>query len=216
MSSRRAPALASALVACASLVLTGCGGDANGDASTNTTSSPTSSTSSASSTGSGTPTASGSSTESSESPTPDPYAIDCSRVEQRVVDQWTKGAEPATAEPTEKGCRVVSSSYDGALLVEWRYLDVTPTSGDGKFVRELGRLGEAVDLTPELSGLRSETDVEPTRKTRVMTTYADGRTLYVEATATLDRPLTLDDLRRMTTAVATIYKDQLGPSTTTR
>lgn len=211
MSSRRAPALASALVACASLVLTGCGGDANGDASAKTTSSPTSS---ASSTGS--PATSGSPSESSESPTPDPYAIDCSRVEQRVVDQWTKGGEPATAEPTENGCRVVSSSYDGALLVEWRYLDVSPTSGDGKFVRELGRLGEAVDLTPELRGLRSETDVEPTRKTRVMTTYVDGRTLYVEATATLDRPLTLDDLRRMTTAVATIYKDQLGPSTTTR
>lgn len=207
MSTKRRVSLAAyATIASAALIVTACGGSADGGTSDPGSGSSATSSSSA-------PTEPSTSTDTST--TPDPYAIDCSRLDQAVIDVWTEGAEPATSQPTERGCRVVSSSAKGALLVEWRYLDVPADSGDTKLIREIGATGMAVDLTKDISAVRSESDVDPTRKTRSFTTYVDGRTLYIEATATLDRPVTMADLRRMTVAVATTYKDRLGPSTTT-
>lgn len=197
---RRTAALTSALISSAALVVVGCGGGANGEPSSTTgTSSSSSSTSSSPSETSTSPT---------ESPTPNPYAINCNLITQRVVDKWTADGKPSSVEATEDGCRVVSSDSKGGLIISWRYLDVREESGDQDLVHEVSKNSRAVEIEEGLTAVRSESDVDPTRKTRLYVTFDNGRTLYAEATATLDRPRTMPELQRMTTRVVKTYADQ--------
>lgn len=201
---RRTTTAASALIASAALVLSACGGEANGGPSSTSPSETSSSSSSTSS--------SSSSSETSilptDEPTPDPYAINCNLIPQKVVDTWTADGEPATVEATEDGCRVVSSSPEGALMVQWRYLDVSESSDDQGLVRDVSEASEPVEIADGLTAVRSNSDVDPTRKTRLYVTFDNGRTLYAEATATLDRPRTMPELQRMTSTVVKTYADQ--------
>lgn len=203
MPRRRFTTAASALIASAALVVSACGGDANGGPSSSspseTSSGPSTSSSTSSSPTSPTPT---------DPPTPDPYAINCKLLPQKVVDEWTTDGEPATVEATEDGCRVVSSSPEGALMVQWRYLDVPASSGDQGLVQDVSESSEAVEIEEGVTAVRSDTDVDPTRKTRLYVTFDNGRTLYAEATATLDRPRTMPELHRMTSRVVRTYADQ--------
>lgn len=208
---RRRSALTTSVVAlCTCLSLTACSGLANSEASTGSPSSSSTSTPTTSSSTSTSPTE-----PTDTSTTPNPYLIDCTLVPQSLVDEWTKGGEPAVIEATENGCRVVSSDPTGAMIVEWRYLDVVNSSDDAGLVREVSKNSRAVTLAPGITAIRSETDVDPTRKARLYVTFDNGRTLYVAATATLDRPRTMTDLRRMTTKIVTTYAKLPGPSTTT-
>lgn len=199
---RRTAALTSALLAATAMAVAACGGGANGEPS-----STTGASSSSASTGSST-SPSETSTSPTESPTPDPYAINCKLVTQRVVDQWTGDGQPSHVEATDDGCRVVSSDAKGALIVAWRYLDVRSDSGDQGEVREVSKNSRAVEIEEGLTAVRSESDVDPTRKTRLYVTFDNGRTLYAEATATLDRPRTMPELEDMTATVVKTYADQ--------
>lgn len=227
----RTSAITCALVASATLVVTACGGDADGGPSSASSSTSTSSTSSS--------TSSSQTEESSptDEPTPNPYAINCQLITQEVVDEWAgdvvpegvettdeessdgeesasedteaqEEATPVAAEETENGCRVVSSSEEGALIVQWQYLDVPGSSDDEGLVDEVSKGSEAVEIGKDLTAVRSESDVAPTRKTRLYVTFDNSRTLYAEATATLDRPRDMADLRRMTKTIVTTYADQ--------
>lgn len=195
---RRATVVAIAL-ACGTLALSACSGDS--DATDGT------STSTSTSSGSGTSTDSGPLTgPSSTSPgatSTDPYEIDCTRVPQEVVTRWS-GGEPTDLEPTDEGCRYVSSHEAGAVMVEWRYLDIAESSGDAGIVRDNDRIGVRSDLAPGVTGTRTESDVEPTRTSRVVAPIGD-RTLFVQTTVTLDRKHTLEDMRRITTSVLEAY-----------
>lgn len=203
MPRRRTATAASALIASAALVLSGCGDAANGGPSSSSPAETSSSSSTSSST---------SSSETSSTPTdpatPDPYAINCNLIPQKVVDKWTADGEPATVEATEDGCRVVSSSPEGALMVQWRYLDVRESSGDQGLVQDVSESSEAVEIVDGVTAVRSDSDVDPTRKTRLYVTFDNSRTLYAEATATLDRPRTMPELHRMTSRVVKTYADQ--------
>lgn len=205
MPRRRTSTLAGALLASTALALAGCGGDANGGSSTS--SSATSSSASSSSTSS-TTSPSTSETSPTDEPTPDHYAINCDLVTQEVVDAWTADGEPAETEAVDDGCRVVSSDPDGALMIQWQYLNVEESSGDRGLVRDVSKTSEAVEIAEGITAVRSESDVDPTRKTRLYVTFDNSRTLYVEATATLDRPRSMTDLQEMTTTVVTTYADE--------
>lgn len=216
---RRLATAASALITCATLLLAGCGGNANGRGSTDPSATAPSTPSSTSASTTATPT--DTSTSPTDSPTtPSPYTIDCHLIKQSHVDQWTKGGEPAAVEATDNGCRVVSSDPEGALMIQWRFLDAASSGSDAGLIDEINKTGDAVSLTDDITAVRSETDVEPTRKTRLYVTFDNERTLYVEATATLDRPRTMADLREITTTILLAYSDQPAlptppPATTT-
>ena len=198
---RRTATVASTMLACTAMLLSACGGEADGGASDSTSAASTTSSTTS-------PSETSSTTSPSESETPDPYTITCALVGQPAVDDWTAGGEPATAEPYEDGCRVVSSDPEGALIVQWRYLDVRESSADRSTVQEVSKTSQAVDIMDGVTAVRSETDVDPTRTVRLYVTFDNRRTLYAEATATLDRPRTVRDLRRITTTIVKAYADQ--------
>lgn len=198
---RRTAALTSALLASTVVAVAACGGGANGEPSSTTGTSSSSSTSSSTS-------PSETSTSPTESPTPDPSAINCNLVTQQVVDQWTRDGKPSQVEATEDGCRIVSSDAKGALIIAWRYLDVREDSGDQGVVQDVSKNSRAVEIEEGLTAVRSESDVDPTRKTRLYVTFDNGRTLYAEATATLDRPRTMPELQDMTSTIVKTYADQ--------
>lgn len=205
---RRLPVAASTLLLCGSLVLSACGGgSANGDATDGTA---TSSTSSTSGTGGSSSTSStgneSSSTPEDEETTEDPYQIDCDRVSKQAVDQWTRGGEPASIEATEDGCRVVSSSEAGAVIVEWRWLDVIGSSGDASILREERESSSPITVTEGIAGTRTESDVAPTRKSRVIA-WIGAQTMFIETTVTLDRSQNLRDMRRMAGQIAQTYAE---------
>ena len=78
-------------------------------------------------------------------------------------------------------------------------VSIPPGSGD--------LLGFFANTSNE-SGLGSVRVVDPTRTVRLYVTFDNRRTLYAEATATLDRPRTVRDLRRITTTIVKAYADQ--------
>lgn len=208
---RRVPVAATTALVSGALALSACSGGAGAadDSSTKSTPANTSSSTAPSSPSadSTSPGGSGSSgTPDSSSTTPDPYEIDCTLVPQKTVDTWVRGGQAASIEPTEQGCRVVSSSEAGAVIVEWRWLDVVGSGGDAGILREQETAGDPVTVAPGISGTRIETDVAPTRKARVAAKI-NGRMLYVESTVTLDRRQTLTDMRRATTQIVRAYED---------
>lgn len=193
MSRRRRVTAVASLALVGSVGLAGCGGSpAPDDTST--------STSTSASTSSG-PTGPSNTPETST----DPYEIDCTKVPQEVVTSWS-GGEPTDLEPTDQGCRYVSSHTDGAVIVEWRYLDIAESSGDANIARDNDKIGVRADLAPGVTGTRTEADVEPTRTSRVVAPIAD-RTLLVDTTVTLDRKHTIEDMRRIATAVLQAYAE---------
>ena len=208
---RRLPVAASSLVLCGSPLLTACGGgSADGDApdgtatgTSSTSSTSGSSESSSSSTGAGET----SSIPEDEETTEDPYEIDCSRVSREAVDEWTRGGQPASVEETEDGCRVVSSSEAGAVIVEWRWLDVIGSSGDASIVREQRGSPTPITVTDGIAGTRTETDVAPTRKSRVVA-WIGAETMFIETTVTLDRSQDLRDMRRMAGQITETYAEK--------
>lgn len=220
---RRLTLAASTALVCGSLALSACSGggaDATGDgsSSSSTSSSPTSTSSGDSSSDSETETSSSSSSSDSgssttpddSSTTPDPYAIDCALIPQGTIDEWVRGGKAASVESTDNGCRVVGSSQDGAVIIEWRWLDVVGSGGDAGILRSLEESGSPVTVASGIPGTRSETDVAPTRNARVAARIKD-RMLYIETTVTLDRKQTLTDMRRMTSGVAKAYADTTPP-----
>ncbi|WP_338748766.1 hypothetical protein [Janibacter alittae] len=193
---RRTAALTSTLLVSTALAVAACAGATGeppsaGSPSSSSTSSRTSPTET--------------STSPTGTPTPDPYTIDCDLVTQRVVDRWTGDGRPAQVEAADDGCRIVSSDATGALIIAWRYLDVREDSG---VVNDVSENSRPVEITEGLTAVRSESDVDPTRKTRLYVTFDNGRTLYAEATATLDRPRTMPELQKMTATIVTTYADQ--------
>lgn len=209
---RRLHLAAITALTCGSLALGGCGADATDDSSSEGTPASTSSSTSQSSSSSTSAGASGSSSSAEE--TPDPYEIDCSRIPRPVMKSWLHGGKAPKAEPTDHGCRVVSSSQDGAVILEWRWLDVVGSGGDAGILRELETKGDPITVAPGISGTRLETDVAPTRKA-MTAAKIKGRMLYVEATVTLDRSQTLKDLRRVSSGIATAYEDTTPPPRST-
>lgn len=211
---RRLPVAASTLLVCASLVLGACanGSGSEGDESAKSTSSSTSSSSSESETSSSTET-SGSESPSSdeESPEPpDPYEIGCGLITQDVVDEWVRGGRAASVESTDRGCRVVSSSKAGAVIIEWRWLNIPASGGDSNLLRQQEKDGDLVTVADGVSGRRIETDVAPTRSSKV-TAKIEDRMLYIETTVTLDRSQTMQDTRRMARTIVETYQDTDPP-----
>lgn len=207
---RRLPVAASTVLVCGSLVLSACTGGADATSSSSSESTPAS-TSSTSTSGSSSPTSTSSGSESSSTPsesstTPDPYEIDCGLITQSVVDEWVRGGKAASVEPTERGCRVVSSSEDGAVIVEWRWLDVVGSGGDAGILRDQEETSTPITVAPGIDGSRTETDVPPTRKS-LTTARIKGRVLFIESTVTLDRRQTAQDMRRIARQIATTYAD---------
>lgn len=205
---RRIPVAASTALVCGALVLTGCTGGAGAAEESSSKSTPPNTSSSTPTTPAGTsPGGSGSSSApDTSSTTPDPYEIDCTLIPQQVADVWIRGGRAASIEPTEQGCRVVSSSQAGAVIVEWRWLDVVGSGGDAGILREQETAGDLVTVAPGIPGTRIETDVAPTRKARVAAKI-NGHMLYVESTVTLDRRQDLADMRRATTQIVKAYED---------
>lgn len=189
---RRTAALTSGLLVATAVAVAACGGGVDSEPSSTTT---TSSSSTSSST-------SPSETSPTDEVTPDPYAINCDLITQQVVDKWTGDGKPSSVEATEDGCRVVSSAPQGGLIIQWHYLDVEEDQG---LVREVSKNSRAVEIEEGVTAVRSESDVDPTRKTRLYVTFDNSRTLYVEATATLDRPRTMSELEDMTSTVVKTY-----------
>lgn len=211
---RRLPVAASTLLVCASLVLGACanGSGSEGDESAKSTSSSTSSSSSESETSSSTET-SGSESPSSdeESPEPpDPYEIGCGLITQDVVDEWVRGGRAASVESTDRGCRVVSSSKAGAVIIEWRWLNIPASGGDSNLLRQQEKDGDLVTVADGVSGRRIETDVAPTRSSKV-TAKIEDRMLYIETTVTLDRSQTMQDTRRIARTIVETYQDTDPP-----
>lgn len=211
---RRLPVAASTLLVCASLVLGGCanGSGSEGDESAKSTSSSTSSSSSESETSSSTE-MSGSESPSSdeESPEPpDPYEIGCGLITQDVVDEWVRGGRAASVESTDRGCRVVSSSKAGAVIIEWRWLNIPASGGDSNLLRQQEKDGDLVTVADGVSGRRIETDVAPTRSSKV-TAKIEDRMLYIETTVTLDRSQTMQDTRRIARTIVETYQDTDPP-----
>lgn len=211
---RRLPVAASTLLVCGSLVLSSCANGSGADddgASTSTAASSSESSPSESSTTD--PSESESSTtegEPDEEETPDPYEISCGLITQDVVDEWVRGGKAASVEGTERGCRVVSSSQDGAVIIEWRWLNVTGSGGDASTLRKQEQDGDVVTVAPGVPGRRAETDVAPTRNSRV-TAKIEDRFLYIETTVTLDRSQTMQDTRRIARTIAETYRDTDPP-----
>lgn len=207
---RRRLSVASTAVVCGSLALAACsGGDSGGGASP--TESATSSSPSSESSPSETSEPETSTGPPEESPSPDPTAIDCTITSQKHIDEWTRGGRAASLEPTEDGCRVVSSSQDGAVMVEWRWLDPIESGGDASILQQQEREGDLVTVAPGIEGRRVESDVAPTRNSRT-SARIDDRYLFVESTVTLDRNQTLADLRRAARQLAMTYADAPPPS----
>lgn len=205
---RRLPLAATTALVCGSLALGGCSGgaDAEGDSPSKDTPASTASETSQSSSPVTSASASGSGSSSSDEEPPDPYEIDCRRVPKKAVNTWLHGGQAPKTEPTDQGCRVVSSSQDGAVIVEWRWLDVVGSGGDAGILRELETSGDPITVTPGITGTRIETDVAPTRKAQTAAKIK-GRMLYVESTVTLDRSQSLKDLRRVTSGIVKAYED---------
>lgn len=211
---RRFSFAASTALVCGSLALTSCANGTDGSTGSDESSSSAESTSS----GESSPESSSSSTSSSESTTPpeesstsvDPYAIDCALIPQETVDEWVRGGKAASVESTDKGCRVVSSSEAGAVIVEWRWLDVVGSGGDAGILRELETEGGPITVAKGIPGTRTESDVEPTRRSKVAARIKD-RMLYIDTTVTLDRKQSLGDMRRITAGVAKAYASTTPP-----
>lgn len=200
----------SAVLVCGSLALSGC--SIGGDSSDSSSSASATSSSSSGPTdgGTSTPSGTGSSTPDDEESTTDPTAIDCGLVDQRHIDQWTRGGKAATVTPTEEGCSVVSSSQAGAVLVEWRWLDAFESGADARLLQQQEDEGDLVTVAPGIEGRRVESDVAPTLKSQT-SARLDGRYLYVESTVTLDRNQTMDDLRKVARQLSTTYEDVPPP-----
>ncbi len=209
---RRLPVAAATLLACGSLVLSSCanGSGAEDDSASGSTTSSSSESTSPESTqtdanGSESPT-----TEDEEEEAPDPYEIGCGLITQDVVDEWVRGGKAASVEGTDRGCRVVSSSQDGAVIIEWRWLNVTGSGGDAGILRKQEQDADVVTVARGVPGRRVETDVAPTRNSRV-TARIEDRILYIETTVTLDRNQTMRDTRRIARTIAETYRDTDPP-----
>lgn len=202
---RRLPLAVSTVLVCGSLALSGCalGGDASGSSSSE---SGAATSQSSSSTASGSET----STPDDEESTPDPTDINCDLVDQHHIDQWTRGGKTAKEEPTDEGCRVVSSSEAGAVIVEWRWLDAYESGADARLLQQQEKEGTLVTVAPGIEGRRIESDVEPTRKSRTSARIGD-RYLYIESTVTLDRHQTMENLRKVARQLSTTYKNVPPP-----
>lgn len=210
---RRLSVAASTLLVCGSLVLSSCanGSGAEEDGASESTSSSTSSKPASESSSPTESNGSESPTSDEESPTsPDPYEISCGLITQDVVDEWVRGGRAASVEATDRGCRVVSSSQDGAVIIEWRWLNVTGSGGDASLLRRQERDGDVITVAKGVTGRRVETDVAPTRNSRVTAKIQD-RVLYVESTVTLDRNQTMQDTRRIARTITETYKDTDPP-----
>jgi len=196
---RRITVAAAAVLACGPLALTACtgGATATDDDSTN---SSAASTSPGKSSSSSSPT----SEPASTSTTSDPHEIDCTIIPRPQIERWTKGGAPATLGEPEEGCRVVSSSEDGAVIIQWRYLDVVGTNDDAQALREHAKTSVPVTVAPGIHGTRAESDVAPTRTARVIA-RTENRTMLIETTVTLDREQSLQDMRRITKDVVMAY-----------
>lgn len=206
---RRLSLAASTVLVCGSLVVSGCslaGGEPGGDSSGTGTSQSGSATDGSSTTSSGTQT----STPDDEESTTDPTSIDCDLADQRHIDQWTRGGKDATVEPTDDGCRVVSSSEAGAVLVEWRWLDAYESGADARLLQKQEREGDLVTVAPGIEGRRVESEAAPTRKSQTSARIGN-RYLYVESTVTLDRHQTMEDLRKVARQLSTTYADVPPP-----
>lgn len=213
---RRLPVAASTLLLCGSLVLSSC---ANGSGADDDSSSESTSTSASASAEPESSTTEAS--EDPESPTsddeedeeeeaPDPYEISCGLITQDVVDEWVRGGKAASVEGTDRGCRVVSSSKDGAVIIEWRWLNVPGSGGDAGILRKQEQDAQLVTVAHGVPGRRVETDVAPTRNSRV-TAKIEDRFLYIETTVTLDRNQTMQDTRRIARTIAETYRDTDPP-----
>lgn len=212
---RRLPLAASTALVCGSLALSACSGDGadatgGGSGGSSTSTSTSDSTTESSSSGASPSGSESSTTPDDSSTTPDPYAIDCALIPQSTVDEWVRGGKAASVESTDTGCRVVGSSQDGAVIIEWRWLDVVGSGGDASALRSLEETGGPVTVASGIPGTRTETDVAPTRNARVAARIKD-RMLYIETTVTLDRKQTLQDMRRITSGVAKAYADTTPP-----
>lgn len=212
---RRLPVAASTLLLCGSLVLSACanGSGADDDASSESTSAGTSSSAPESSTteaSEDTESPSSDDEEEEEEEAPDPYEISCGLITQDVVDEWVRGGKAASVEGTDRGCRVVSSSKDGAVIIEWRWLNVPGSGGDAGILRKQEKDAQVVTVARGVPGRRIETDVAPTRNSRV-TAKIEDRFLYIETTVTLDRNQTMQDTRRIARTIAATYRDTDPP-----
>lgn len=211
---RRLPVAASTLLLCGSLVLSACanGSGADDDASSESTSAGTSSSAPESSTAEASEDTESPSSdeEEEEEEAPDPYEISCGLITQDVVDEWVRGGKAASVEGTDRGCRVVSSSKDGAVIIEWRWLNVPGSGGDAGILRKQEKDAQVVTVARGVPGRRIETDVAPTRNSRV-TAKIEDRFLYIETTVTLDRNQTMQDTRRIARTIAATYRDTDPP-----
>ena len=102
---------------------------------------------------------------------------------------------------------MVSSSEAGAVIVEWRWLDVIGSSGDASIVREQRESSTPITVTDGIAGTRTETDVAPTRKSRVVA-WIGAETMFIETTVTLDRSQNLRDMRRMAGQITETYAEK--------
>ena len=96
------------------------------------------------------------------------------------------------------------------MIIEWRWLNIPASGGDSNLLRQQEKDGDLVTVADGVSGRRIETDVAPTRSSKV-TAKIEDRMLYIETTVTLDRSQTMQDTRRIARTIVETYQDTDPP-----